>query len=99
MLCLLHSGDISFFAGQESGLRLRRAFLPSVCECMVSEILTFKTNDTFAEIGEIFTNEFYRPMFPYQRPIFKYPSNLNPGAFGDWMFTNTTDTKPLGDHQ
>ncbi len=57
-----------------------------------SEILAFKTNDTLADIGETWTNEFYRPIFQYQRPLFKYPSNRNPGAFADWLEKTNNET-------
>jgi len=60
-----------------------------------SEIVAFKTNDTIADMGKIWTNEFYRPIFQYQRRIFKYPSSLNLGTFEDWNITNNSDTKTL----
>lgn len=59
-----------------------------------SEIIRFFTNDSPAEIGQIITNEFYRPIFPGQRAIFKYPSNRHLGGFADWLSdTNTSDAK------
>jgi len=48
-----------------------------------SEIIAIHTNDSTAFVGEMFTNEFYRPIFPGQRPIFKYPSSRHPGVFAD----------------
>jgi hypothetical protein len=58
-----------------------------------SEIVELRTNDTEAEIGEMYTNELYRPIFQYQRRIFKYPSSVNLGVFEDWNFTNKSVTK------
>jgi hypothetical protein len=48
-----------------------------------SEILRIYTNDSVNSIGEMITNEFYRPIFQGQRAIFKYPSNRNLGVFND----------------
>jgi hypothetical protein len=48
-----------------------------------SEILRIYTNDSVRSIGEMITNEFYRPIFQGQRPIFKYPSNRKLGVFND----------------
>ena len=54
------------------------------------EIIRIYTNDTTASLGEIYTNEFYRPIFPGQRAVFKYPSTMgNIGVFADWL--NETD--------
>jgi hypothetical protein len=47
------------------------------------EIVNIYTNDSSSSIGEIFTNEFYRPVFPDQRTWFKYPSNRNLGIIND----------------
>ena len=62
-----------------------------------SETLEIYTNDSAGSIGEIYTNEFYRPIFPGQRAIFKYPSNKgNIGAFADWLVeSNKSDTNTL----
>ena len=49
------------------------------------EILSVPTNGL--STGQMITNEFYRPIFTGQRPIFKYPSNRYLGAFQDG-FTN-----------
>jgi hypothetical protein len=57
-----------------------------------SEILELRTNDTEAEVGEWLTNELYRPIFQYQRRIFKYPSSVNLGAFENWDFPNKNVT-------
>jgi hypothetical protein len=57
------------------------------------ETLVINSNETIASFGQRFTNEFFRPIFEYQRPIFKYPSNRNPGAFADWSVkTNKSNT-------
>lgn len=45
------------------------------------ETLIINSNETIASFGHRFTNELFRPIFKYQRPIFKYPSNRNLGAF------------------
>jgi hypothetical protein len=59
------------------------------------ETLTIQTNETIASFGRRLTNEFFRPIFKNQRPIFKYPSNRNFGAFaGIGQETNKSDTKP-----
>ena len=50
-----------------------------------SEVLAIHTNDSVDLVGEMLTNEFYRPVFPGQMRVFKYPSNRNPGAFEDWV--------------
>jgi hypothetical protein len=62
------------------------------------ETLNFDTNETIADFGRRLTNEFFRPIFKYQRPIFKYPSNRKLGVFEDWPLeannksvTNTLD--------
>jgi hypothetical protein len=47
------------------------------------ETLIVRSNETLASFGQRFTNEFFRPMFKYQKPIFKYPSNRHPGEFAD----------------
>jgi hypothetical protein len=57
------------------------------------ETLTLRSNETLASFGQRFTNEFFRPLFKYQKPFFKYPSNRNPGAFADWLLiTNKSET-------
>ena len=48
-----------------------------------SEVLHIYTNDSISSIGEMITNEFYRPIFQGQRAILKYPSNRNLGVFND----------------
>lgn len=61
------------------------------------EVLTIRSNETIATFGQRLTNEFFRPIFKYQRPIFKYPSNKYPGVFQNWETqTNTTVTKTHG---
>jgi hypothetical protein len=45
------------------------------------ETLPIGTNESIASFGRRFTNEFFRPIFRNQKPIFKYPSNRNLGAF------------------
>jgi hypothetical protein len=47
------------------------------------ETLVIHSNETFASFGQRFTNEFFRPIFKYQRPMFKYPSSRNLGVFED----------------
>jgi hypothetical protein len=47
------------------------------------ETLTLHSNETLASFGQRFTNEFFRPIFQYQMPIFKYPSNRHLGALED----------------
>lgn len=49
------------------------------------ETLIVHTNETIASFGQRFTNEFFRPIFKYQKPIFKYPSNRNLGVFADQL--------------
>lgn len=80
------------FVGLESTQRITTVSLQS---SNFLETLAIYTNDSIASIGEMYTNEFYRPIFPGQRAIFKYPSNRNNiGAFADWfMETNKSDTK------
>ncbi len=53
------------------------------------ESLVIRSNESIASFGQRFTNEFFRPIFKYQRPIFKYPSNRNLG-----VFANPAGTKP-----
>jgi hypothetical protein len=63
------------------------------------EILEIHSNESFASFGQRFTNEFFRPIFKYQRPIFKYPSSRNLGVLEDYnvetnnnkSVTNTLD--------
>jgi hypothetical protein len=45
------------------------------------ENLMIRSNESIASFGQRFTNEFFRPIFKYQRPIFRYPSNRNLGVF------------------
>jgi hypothetical protein len=59
----------------------------------IKEIIGFRTNDSLAEDGEIWTNEFYRPIFQNQRRIFKYPSYLNLGVLEDLDATNKSVTQ------
>lgn len=47
------------------------------------EVLHIYTNDSVDSIGQMLTNEYYRPVFQGQRRLFKYPSNRNLGAFND----------------
>ncbi|HXD00839.1 MAG TPA: hypothetical protein VN048_15970, partial [Verrucomicrobiae bacterium] len=57
------------------------------------EILIIHSNETIASFGQRLTNEFFRPIFKYQRPVFKYPSNRHIGDFSDWLTaTNRGDT-------
>ena len=56
------------------------------------EIIGFTTNDSIAEEGEVWTNEFYRPVFKNQHRIFKYPSYLNLGVVEDWNITHKSVT-------
>jgi len=49
------------------------------------DVLTIPTNASIASIGEMITNEFYKPIFPGQKAIFKYPSNRHLGVFADWL--------------
>jgi hypothetical protein len=64
------------------------------------DMLSISSNDTASSIGEKLTNEFFRPIFKYQRPIFKYPSNRNLGALSDWVSeTNKSDSKILDNHK
>ena len=67
-------------AGLESTQRITTVSLEGT---NFSEILQIYTNDSIGSIGEMMTNEFYRPMFPGQRAIFKYPSDRNLGVFND----------------
>lgn len=61
------------------------------------ETLVINSNETLADFGQRFTNELFRPIFKYQRPIFKYPSYRNLGVFQSWEVetnskgTNTSD--------
>jgi hypothetical protein len=48
------------------------------------ETLIIQSNETIASFGQRLTNEFFRPIFKYQRPIFKYPSNRKLGVFEEW---------------
>jgi hypothetical protein len=50
-----------------------------------NEMLTFSRTDSLASVGEMETNELYRPTYSGQRAFFKYPSSLNPGVFADWV--------------
>jgi hypothetical protein len=60
------------------------------------ETLLIHSNETIASFGQRLTNEFFRPIFKYQRPVFKYPSNRNLGAFADWLVeTNNSITNTL----
>ena len=68
------------FTNYESAQRITTVSLEST---NFSEILNISTNDSIGSIGEMITNEFYRPIFPGQRAIFKYPSNRNLGVFAD----------------
>lgn len=65
------------------------------------EIIRIYTNDTAASLGQIITNEFYRPVFPGQRAVFKYPSyRRNIGVFADWVNdTNKCVTNTLANMQ
>ena len=64
------------------------------------ETLTIHSNETIASFGQRLTNEFFRPIFKYQRPIFKYPSNRHIGAFEDWPYeTNKSDTNIVDKRQ
>src|ERR1017187_5298612 len=59
------------------------------------ETLAIHSNETLASFGQRFTNEFFRPIFKYQRPIFKYPSSRKLGVFEDWPLgtnNNKSDT-------
>jgi hypothetical protein len=49
------------------------------------ESVMLHSNETLASIGQRFTNEFFRPIFKYQRPIFKYPSSRHLGDFEEWV--------------
>ncbi len=68
------------FTGLESTQRITTVSLEGT---NFSEVLQIYTNDSISSIGEMITNEFYRPIFPGQRTIFKYPSNRNLGVFND----------------
>jgi hypothetical protein len=58
------------------------------------ETLIINSNETVASFGQRLTNELFRPIFKYQKPIFKYPSNRHLGVLGDWeMETNKSDSK------
>lgn len=47
-------------------------------------------------LGDVLTNALYDLKFPGERTIFKYPSNVHPGAFEDWfMETNKSVTNNL----
>jgi hypothetical protein len=52
------------------------------------ETLIIHSNETLASFGQRFTNEFFRPIFKYQKPLFKYPSNRNLGVFADTSVGN-----------
>ncbi len=57
------------------------------------ETIEIHSNETIASFGQRLTNEFFRPIFKHQMPIFKYPSNRNPGAFAEYPDeTNKSDT-------
>jgi hypothetical protein len=72
----------------------------------ISPYSLYKINDVFRRgkehslsLGQIITNEFYRPIFPGQRAVFKYPSyRRNIGVLADWVndtnksVTNTLDS-------
>lgn len=60
------------------------------------EIIGFRTNDSLAEACEIWTNEFYRPIFQNQRHVFKYPSYLNLGVLDDRDSTDKSVTNTIG---
>src|ERR1043166_4748398 len=45
------------------------------------ETLTINSNETITSFGQRLTNEFFRPIFTNQRPIFKYPSSRYLGEF------------------
>jgi hypothetical protein len=47
------------------------------------ETLIIHSNETIASFGQRFTNEFFRPIFKYQAPLFRYPSNRKLGVFAD----------------
>jgi hypothetical protein len=47
------------------------------------ETLVVGTNETIASFSHRLTNALFRPIFKYQRPMFKYPSNRNLGVFAD----------------
>jgi hypothetical protein len=60
------------------------------------ETLTIQSNETIASFGRRLTNELFRPIFKYQKPAFKYPSDRYLGVFEDWQDeTNKSDTKTL----
>lgn len=61
-----------------------------------SEVLAISTNEPPNLMGEIITNELYRPIFQFQRRMFKYPSNQHLGEFEDWDYTNKSDTNIFG---
>jgi hypothetical protein len=67
-------------AGLESTQRITTVSLEGT---NFSEIIRIYTNDSINSIGEMITNEFYRPIFPGQRAFFKYPSNRKLGVFND----------------
>jgi hypothetical protein len=50
------------------------------------ETLIIRSNETIASFGQRLTNEFFRPIFKNQKPIFKYPSNRKLGVFEDYVF-------------
>jgi hypothetical protein len=61
-----------------------------------SEMLTIQTNETIASFGLRLTNEFFRPIFRFQRPI---PSSRNMGVFAGWQAeTNKNVTKTVDGH-
>jgi hypothetical protein len=58
------------------------------------ETLTVSTNESIASFGQRLTNEFFRPIFKFQTPIFKYPSNRHLGEFAvPPIETNKSDSK------
>jgi hypothetical protein len=60
------------------------------------ETLTIQSNETIASFGRRLTNELFRPIFKYQKPAFKYPSDRYLGVFEDWQDeTNKSDTNTL----
>lgn len=80
----------SFIYGLQTTQRITTISLQSQT---FNEVIAFRTNDSIAQIGEVWTNEFYRPIFQYQRRVFKYPSSLNLGNFEDWDSTNKRVTQ------
>jgi hypothetical protein len=76
--------------GMESNQR--RISTVSLQSSNFAEVLAIHTNDSVDLVGEMLTNEFYRPVFPDQRRVFKYPSNRNPGAFADWVKIQPPET-------